>query len=191
MLYDINRFGQWDSIHCNSSWGHSTCEDPYRCDLFNDKCGFGVRCDAFVNQNNDFCRAEGLCGANVCFTTGHCSALFNPDSWIFSVGFAPGGNGITVNYIDPGTDPINLYSIPNGAHFDERIKVHSEDYNINNNHLTFLMQYWNQNEQINNAYVVYNGNVYQMELLAGNSNSAIYRKNMPVKYLMYSYNYNL
>ena len=64
------RFAKWDCVNCNSSCGHDTCSDPDRCALFNDNCGWGVRCDAFINQNGSWCSAEGICGANLCYASG-------------------------------------------------------------------------------------------------------------------------
>ena len=132
-----------------------------------------------MNQNGSYCSAEGLCGANLCYADGHCSAMFNPDSWVFGIGFEPFANGITISYISPGNYKVN-HSIANVCHFDERIKINSESYDSDAKYLTFLLQWWNKSESVNRAYLVYDGNITQMELGYGNENNGFFKINMPV-----------
>ena len=190
-MNQASRFGTWDCAHCNSSCGHATCsEEPDRCDMFGGDCGFAARCDAFTINDTEnygvFCEGEGLCGANLCYTDGHCSAMFDSNSRIFGVGFEPLSNGITITYIccyDESVYQFVNYSIVNAAHYDARIKTNSADYNPNGYYLEFMLQYFNENIEANQVWVVWNGTMIQMELLYGNTNNGFFLANVSVKYV--------
>ena len=105
--------------------------------------------------------------------------MFNPDSWVFGVGFAPYANGYTMVYVDPGY--VIDYSIPNGCHFDQRIKINSGDYDSDEKYLTFMMQYFNTNGiQAKNVYLAYQNSLTLMDLAFGNSTNSFYRVNFEV-----------
>ena len=177
------RFSSWDCQNCDDgSCGHSTCTNPNRCDLFGDDCGAAARMDAFLV--NDYSKygikfdAEGLCGANLCYSDGHCSAIFDSSSRIFGVGFHPGSNGYTLDYTTGYKDDILdvvSYSIVNVAHFDERIKINSANYDSDDKYMVFMLQYFNENVTAANVWVVYNGNQHLMTRDWGDQYNGFYR----------------
>ena len=182
-INQASRFGQWDCVNCDDGvCGHNTCTNPDRCtDMFGGDCGFGARCDAFtVGDYNDYglyCSGEGTCGANLCYVDGHCSAIFDPNSRIFGVGFAPTGNGYTLSYVSSyNSDILQFvnYSIPNACHFDERIKIHYESENSEGKNLQFMLQYWNEFAEATEAWVAYKDALTSMSLDFGTANSGFW-----------------
>ena len=187
-INQASRFGAWDCQNCDDgSCGHSTCTNPNRCDMFDDDCGFAARCDAFLVNDTEkygvYCSSEGLCGGNLCFADGHCSAMFDPTSRIFGIGFEPNSNGITISYssgYDSSIYELVNYSIPNVCHFDERMKINDEYKNSDGNYLQFILQYFDENVAASNAYVVYQGAKNEMNLDFGDSNNGFFVTNLQV-----------
>ena len=64
------------------------------------------------------------------------------------------------------------------SHFDETSKISSTYYNLDNEHLTFLLGWYGNADTINKeadkVYVLYNNTITEMELLFGNEQSGIY-----------------
>ncbi len=75
--------------------------DKQRCTGENPRfpdCGFSSRTNAFMEDVEGHCDAEGLCGANMCFRDGHCGAMFDPGDYYLGVGFGPGDVSLSLRF---------------------------------------------------------------------------------------------
>jgi len=162
------RWHQWDSANCDVSTGHNTC--PSRCHLFGGDCGFGARVRAFVGRDGARASAEGLCGANMCYTSGHCGAIFDPATRYVGAGFWF-QNGITNVYTQNG--PAIDYPIPSGAHFDQSIKTNRDFFRPGGN-MNFMMNWWRPGTHVARAYVAYNGRLNVMNRTMGSTDNGVY-----------------
>lgn len=167
------RFAEYDCANCASSCGHNTCSTS--CYLFGGECDFGTRCDAFTvedkTQYGIYCSGEGLCGGNLCYADGHCPAIFDRGSRVFAVGFEPGTNGIAITYTKYPDDKIDTitslteYPIVNVCHFDQRVKVNYQWLNSDDKYLTFMLQWFSTDKDVDKAWVAYNGVLTEMTLV--------------------------
>ena len=155
---DANEAARFHAISnsvCSSPMtsAHATC--PVHCYLFGGDCGMGARVSAFQTDMTGRISAEGICGANMCYTDGHCGAMFDPNRRYMSVGFAGNGksNGVDFLYVDKGTEPT--YPIPIATHYDQRIKINSAYLNPNSNFLVFEAIYYHPTIPATADYVVY------------------------------------
>eukprot|EP00486_Rosalina_sp_Unknown_P005000 CAMPEP_0201566878 /NCGR_PEP_ID=MMETSP0190_2-20130828/6992_1 /ASSEMBLY_ACC=CAM_ASM_000263 /TAXON_ID=37353 /ORGANISM="Rosalina sp." /LENGTH=554 /DNA_ID=CAMNT_0047986173 /DNA_START=392 /DNA_END=2056 /DNA_ORIENTATION=+ len=176
----LARFKQYDENSCDQDWydepgvnAHSTCDwvkDEYgggsHCDIFGGGCGFGTRAVAYSIEDGAWFDTEGICGANTCYTDGHCEPIFG--NWVDyqGCGFVEGMNGASAVY-SRATDEIyyNLYS---GAHLDERMRIVEEDRRSDGKHFVLMAQYFDNNQQYGTAdnvykcYSLYDGAYHEM-----------------------------
>ena len=192
------RFASWDCKNCSdgicgSIPNYNTCTDPDRCtSLFGGDCGYAARCDAFLQEDQNIygngftCAAEGICGANLCYTESgdQCDDIFNPFREILGIGFEPGTNGYTLDYgsgYNASISELYNYSIVSVSHFDERIKIDYDYYNSEEKYLTFMLQWFDKNIEAFNVSVVYNGSMNSMSLDYGNRNNGFWLAHDTVK----------
>ena len=113
------------------------------------------------------------------YSDGHCSAIFDPNYKYFGIGYWPSMSTATIVYIKNG--PPRDYPIYMASHFDEKNKIHSNYYNINNKHLTFLLGWYGLADTINkiaqNVYILYKNKITEMNLIFGNESNGIYEIN--------------
>jgi len=161
---------------------HATCDVPNRCALFvnetKDKCGFGARVQAFTWYNGPkvFPEAEGLCGANMCLTEGHCGSYFNNEPGVryIGLGFWPGSNGWVIDSMYRNAAFTTNFKIPVGAHFDRKIKVPKTDWDTTGKQLTFMAVYWGPTAAVGTGYVAFNGTLLKMGRTMGNHTNGVY-----------------
>ena len=168
------RFHAFSSSVCATGPGHSTCEAD--CKLFGGDCSMGARGTAFGVDKTGNARisAEGLCGANMCYTDGHCGAMLDPERKYMGIGFADNGksNGVDYLYVDNG--PENDFPVPIATHFDERIKVNGDDLNSGGKHLIFQAIYYHKTMGVKTASVHYKGEKFDMTKVFGTEKRALY-----------------
>lgn len=160
---------------------HKTCAAD--CHLFAD-CSFKKRVLPFYNHRDGgaFIASEGLCGANMCYTDGHCGAMFKKERVFMGVGFALNANGADYLYVDNGPASTSrrlqstvMHPIPIGTHYDERIKFHKNDTNTTAaKHLVFEAIYYHPTISAKAGYVHYQGKRHNMTQVFGTANRALY-----------------
>ena len=121
-------------------------------------------------------KSEGIYNMNNAYSSGHCSAIFDPDYKYFGIGYWPSMSSSTTLYIKNG--PPRDYPIYMASHFDETTKISSEFYDTDNKHLTFIMGWYGDADTINKkadkAYLLYDGNMIEMDLVFGDEESGIF-----------------
>eukprot|EP01084_Bolivina_argentea_P158398 275922_1 len=173
----VARFKQYDERSCDQNWykepgitAHHTCnwvKDEWgggsNCDLFGG-CEFGHRSSKFCVEDRCWFETEGICGANSCYFDPHCEPIFAAKYDYQGAGFVEGTNGVDTVY-SRFTKEI-FYVLPMGAHFDERIKVIEEDYNVDGKYFTLMLQYFDHNytQKPYKCWSLYDGNAHEMEV---------------------------
>ena len=88
----------------------------------------------------------------------------------------------TISYVKNG--PPRDYPLYMGSHFDERNKIISEFYNVDNKHLTMLLGWYGNADTINkvadSVYVLYKNKLTMMNLLYGDASSGIYETHFEI-----------
>ena len=168
------RFHALSSSVCATGPGHSTCEAD--CGLFGGDCSMGARATAFGVDKTGNARigAEGICGANMCYTDGHCGAMFDPERKYMGVGFAANGKANNADYLYVNNGPEIEFPVPIATHFDERIKFNTADQSKVGKHLVFQAIYYHKTMKVKNAFVHYKGKRRLMKKIFGTAKRALY-----------------
>jgi len=180
---ELARFHAYGCSECDGKCkGHDTCTDD--CHLFGGSCGFGDRADAFRFEKGKRMASEGLCGANMCLTSGHCGAIFEKDRTLVGFGVAMNrrteqvGNGMTNVYVDG--DAPEKYPIVSAAHFDLKVKVHKTDFNriVNDKNagasFAFMVVYFSQINPALRGRVWFKGQYHEMYKEAGTNKKGVW-----------------
>eukprot|EP01083_Nonionella_stella_P098909 278198_1 len=192
------RFKQWDETTCNQSWyhqpditPHSTCGwgsagnisfhnttvniPANRCDLFNG-CTFENRGDVYCDNETravDQCwfHSEDICAGNWCIgQSAHCDPIFAPRNAYVGKGFLE-GMGSACSVWNRGGTEIS-YQLPIAAHFDARVKMHSDDLPADGKYFGLMLEYFDGDnmETPEACYALYDGAINEMPVFISNSN---------------------
>ena len=94
----------------------------------------------------------------------HCDQIFADYNDYQGCGFVEGTNGVDTVF-SRNTVEIN-YLLPAGSHFDERIKVAPQDYNIDGKYFTLMLEYFDVNHSQTPlaCYALFNESYYEMDV---------------------------
>jgi len=171
------RFKQYDENSCDQSWydepgvtAHHTCKwvlpeygGGSNCDLFG-SCAASWRMGAFCVEDDCWFETEGICGANTCYVDPHCEPIFGNHYDYSGAGFVEGMNGASAVY-SRYTDEI-FYRLHSGAHLDERLRIVSEDRDVNGKYFVLMAMYFDANntDHLDKCWALYDGAYHEMDV---------------------------
>eukprot|EP01084_Bolivina_argentea_P264396 447853_1 len=184
-LNELARYHVWDAQNCQETIGHNTCST--QCHIFAD-CSFKARAEKFITngigediQNGVI---EDIWNANMGYKTpSHCINAYDPSYIYQGIGTVVSSSLVNTVYAKIGNGPIPYYPIIHGGHFDERDKIHKNDYNIYGKHLVFMVEYFGDvigHIATKNMYLLYDNNVYIMQRIFGDKYSGFYALNFKI-----------
>eukprot|EP01084_Bolivina_argentea_P264397 447855_1 len=116
-------------------------------------------------------------------TPSHCINAYDPSYIYQGIGTVVSSSLVNTVYAKIGNGPIPYYPIIHGGHFDERDKIHKNDYNIYGKHLVFMVEYFGDvigHIATKNMYLLYDNNVYIMQRIFGDKYSGFYALNFKI-----------